>query len=359
MAPPLSSLLSTGFLAVSSARSYTVSGSFVRFLYDEYGVERVRALYQSGGDIEGVYGKSLGELETEWRAVIEATPLPEGAAEIIRERFRRRSVFRRRCPHAIARARDRVADQRRRSDVDGAIATMRGVCDDAPGEPRYLMELGAMLVRTGEAKRIEEADGIYRDLAADTAKISSTIRARAILRRAELAMTSGDSENGLALIAEAAALPVPDDLARLAQLQAWVGQYDGPAASAFRRYFWGDPPGRGGDSVASTGRAALALAAEPESAYAHYLIGFNLRHRNAHADATAALAKALDLGLENALVRREASRLLAEAAYIAGDLARVERAAAILMEPEQPEVLRLYGADWLERVAWKRTGKLP
>lgn len=358
MAPPISSLLSTRFLAVSSARSYTVSGSFVRFLLETYGVERLKKLYRSGGDIAGVYGKSLAELETEWRAMIDATPLPEGAAEIIRERFRHRSIFRRKCPHAIARARDEVDELQRRSDVDGAIAKMREVCGDAPGEPRYLMELGAMLMRTGEPERQDEADRIYADLAADVKTISSSIRVQAILRRAELAMARGESRRAAELITEAATLPVPDSLARLSQLQKWATGYRGPAAEYYHRYFWGDPPGRGGDPVALTGRAALALALEPDSAYAHYLVGFQLRHRDAHADSAAALARALDLGLDNKLVRREAARLLAEAAYIAGDLEAVERAAAILREPEQPEVLRLYGDDWLERVHFKRTGKL-
>ena len=37
----------------------------------------------------------------------------------------------------------------------------------------------------------------------------------------------------------------------------------------------------------------------------------------------------------------------------------LERAAAILMQPGQPAVAQLYGADWLERLYWKRTGTLP
>ena len=359
MAPPLSGLLSTGFLAVSSARSYTVAGSFVRFLWDRYGVEKVKALYRSGGDFPRVYGKSLGALEAEWREMIDATGLPEGAAEMIRERFRHRSIFQRACPHAVARARQQVDELIARGDLDGAIDKMRDVCDDVPGEPRYLMELGALLVRGDRLEHHAEADAIYAALAADVEEVSSSIRVRALLRRAELAMARGQREEALELVAEAAALPVPDDLARLAQLELWAGRSPGPAGPYFRRYFWGDPPGRGNDPVAGIGRAAQALAAEPRSAYAHYLVGFNLRHRNAHADSAEALSTALDLGLESPLVRREAARLLAEAAYIAGDYDAVERAAAILAEPDQPAVMRLYGADWIERVHWKRTGKLP
>jgi hypothetical protein len=48
--------------------------SFVEFLIKAYGRERFDALYVSGSsdpgsaDYQGVYGKSLGQLEQEWRA---------------------------------------------------------------------------------------------------------------------------------------------------------------------------------------------------------------------------------------------------------------------------------------------------
>ena len=47
--PPLEQLLSLGFLSFSAARSYTVAGSFVRFLLDRWGADRLRVLYHTGG----------------------------------------------------------------------------------------------------------------------------------------------------------------------------------------------------------------------------------------------------------------------------------------------------------------------
>ena len=59
MQPSIRELLSLQFFAVSSARGYTTAGSFLRFLLDTYGAPALRALYRSGGDFEGAYGKSL------------------------------------------------------------------------------------------------------------------------------------------------------------------------------------------------------------------------------------------------------------------------------------------------------------
>ena len=64
------------FLAFSSARSYTVAGSYLRFLLDEYGADKLRKLYQSGGDFDAVYGMRQSALSEQWRAIIHATVLP-------------------------------------------------------------------------------------------------------------------------------------------------------------------------------------------------------------------------------------------------------------------------------------------
>ncbi len=47
--------------------TYTELGGFVKFLYDKYGVERIKAVWQAGStSIPFVFGKSLPELEREW-----------------------------------------------------------------------------------------------------------------------------------------------------------------------------------------------------------------------------------------------------------------------------------------------------
>ncbi len=356
MEPRLEGLLSTGFLSVSSARSYTTSGSFVYYLLENYGAKKLRALYESGGDFASAYGQSFAELAKAWRAMIGAIELAPGSAEVVRERFRRRSIFQRKCPHAVARARERVAEHAGRGRMSKAIAEMRSVCDDVPGEPTYLLELARLLVRDENWK---EADEIYATLADDSESISSEIRARAILARAELAAAADKWPRALTLIREAVGLPVTDATKRLAAVQEIAGTDPSDSGAALRRYFFGDRPGTPGDPVAAVARAASALAIDPNNALAHYLVGFNLRSRRAVGDAASALGKALDLGLPHPLLRREAARLLAETAYAAGDYAAVLRAADVLSEPSQPEVLRLYAADWRERVEWKRTGSLP
>lgn len=57
----------TGFASENSYKSYTLAGSFVRYLLNEYGARRFREVYGSL-DYQHVYGKSLESLEHQWMA---------------------------------------------------------------------------------------------------------------------------------------------------------------------------------------------------------------------------------------------------------------------------------------------------
>lgn len=54
--------------------TYPEAGSFTKFLYERYGVNSVKAVWQQGAKrIPDIYGKSLLELEREWLSTIDAT----------------------------------------------------------------------------------------------------------------------------------------------------------------------------------------------------------------------------------------------------------------------------------------------
>jgi hypothetical protein len=49
--------------------TYPELGSFVKFLYEKYGLESMKNLWQHGAkDSESIFGKDMSALETEWRA---------------------------------------------------------------------------------------------------------------------------------------------------------------------------------------------------------------------------------------------------------------------------------------------------
>ena len=67
--------LTAGFdswVLLSNEISYPEAGSFVKFLYERYGREKLKQLWQAPhAEMQRIYGKSLVDLEAEWRVIIE------------------------------------------------------------------------------------------------------------------------------------------------------------------------------------------------------------------------------------------------------------------------------------------------
>jgi len=230
------------------------------------------------------------------------------------------------------------------------------LCSDVPDEPRHQMELAELLFRDHS---LDESAAIYRALSEDTTGMSTTVRAESLLSLAKLAASMDDRAAVAAHLERASQLPIDDDQARQVVARRIANQHTGPGGPALRAYFWPPDPNAPLEAVVQLGRAATAVIAEPDLALGHYLVGRNLAARGAPSESARALRRAMDIGLEHPLLVRECAELLAAEAYASGDLESVERAAAILIADHQPDVTRLFGFDWLERVQWKRSGRLP
>jgi hypothetical protein len=343
--PAIGQLLSLQFFSVSSARGYTTAGSFLRFLLDSYGAEKLRALYRNGGDFEAAYGMPRAALEAGWRTMIGKIELPPGASEAQRERFRGGSVFARPCPHAIAARRERALHAYVAGDRKTAVDLLRHVCDDAPEEPRHRMELGDMLV-TGDDAEHQEAAAIWSALAQDTEHVTSTLRVEVLERLARDAAARGDRAAVEARIHEAAALPIDGSERRQLDAEVFALAHQGPAAMPLYAYFF--MPGPLDHAVI----AEAAVTAEPGLGLAHYLLGLQHTTQGQWAAAAGELDRALELGLPGALFVRNAARRLAITGYRSHDPARVARAIAALSGPDMATPDRLLAKDWQDRLAF-------
>ena len=99
--PPLGGLFSFDFLGENAAKSYTVAGSFVRFVKHKFGAETVRNWY-GGASLPALTKSSWGDLETDLPCRAGPAEAPRsGRRGLARARFDRPSVWRRKCPHTI------------------------------------------------------------------------------------------------------------------------------------------------------------------------------------------------------------------------------------------------------------------
>jgi len=100
--PDVSSLFSlSGFMKAPAGVSYTLAGSFCRFLIDRYGMRRFKLLYRTG-EFEILYGRSLPTLLQEWRRTMTAFRFGEADLAKAEYLFKRRSIFGKECARVIA-----------------------------------------------------------------------------------------------------------------------------------------------------------------------------------------------------------------------------------------------------------------
>jgi hypothetical protein len=341
--PAIGQLLSLQFFSVSSARGYTTAGSFLHFLLDTYGAEKLRALYRTGGDFDAAYGLPLAQLEAGWRTMIGKIELPAGSIEAQRERFRGASVFARPCPHAIAARREQAARAYVAGDRKAAVDLLRHVCDDAPEEPRHRMELADLLI-TGDPAEHAEASLIWTALARDAEHVTSTLRVEVLERMARDAAARGDRAAVEALIKEASALPIDSNERRQVDAEVFALAHQGAAAAALYAYFFAPDP------MGPALLAQWAVVAEPTLGFAHYLLGLQRAQLGLWDGSAAELSRALELGVPGAPFIRNAARRLAIAAYRGHDLAGVARAIAALRGPQMTTPDRLLARDWQDRL---------
>jgi hypothetical protein len=287
----------------------------------------------------------LRTLEKEWRQMIGTIDLPPGASEAQRERFRGGSVFARPCPHAIAARRERAVRALVGGDRAEAVALLREVCADSPGEPRHQLELADVL-RAGDVREHQEAAAIWLSLAGDAARVTSSLRVEVLERLAREAAVRGERAAVEAWIALAASLPVEGNERRQVEAEQLALTHRGPAATPLYSYFFLTGP------LDTATLAQLAVSAEPELGFAHYLLGLQRLGQSNWAEAASELSNALVLGLPDTLFVRNAARRLAAAAYRAHDRAGIERALAILGGDDMPTPDRLLAKDWQERLAF-------
>jgi hypothetical protein len=350
--PPLRALLTTGFLTFSSAQSYTTAGSFVKFLLDHHGPAALRELYRRGGrpsDFPALYGKSLEELERAWHAEVALAPLADADRELARERFRRPGIFRRPCPHAVAKRQARLRELEGAGDLAGAIALQERVCADEPGEPSHRLDLAGLLERSGD---LDGAAAILAEIG--RGEWPSPLRARTLLRLVDLEAKRARLPAARAALEAALALPV-DEATRRNLLVRGVALGDGPAAPALREYFF---PAVAIDEPAQQLLRAIDIT-KAEPGLGLYLQGRIAHGRSLWRDAKRLLVAARIAGIAEPLVAREADRLLAAAAFLDGDVEVCRQAARRLADPQNPLPVRWEGEDWLARVEFHDTGRLP
>jgi tetratricopeptide (TPR) repeat protein len=343
LAPDLRKTLDiAGFWSISSARAYTVAGSFVRFLIDEHGMEKFAALYSSN-DFHRAYGRPLDALVTEWEHYIDSLPLPEGDLLIAEHRFKRPGIFQKVCAHKAANISARGYARLASGDVDRALEDLLPLVELTPNDPAPLIAISNAFARQ---KRMADAE-LYAEkaLSMETATQKSSATARESLANVQWLMGRLDrAREGYEQVLTLHLSTASDRLqiARLAALER------SPELQAvLRDYLVGELP-----PPMALVRLGAAATAHPEDALVRYLYAKNLENVGAIPEAIAEFQAALAGQLPGEPLVREAKMALGRLLLLGRDPAKAEASFRAIAEEESSPAMRLEARDWAERAAF-------
>jgi len=112
----------TGFLKAHPGVSYSLAGSFTRFLIDQYGMRRFKRLYRVG-DFRTVYAKDVTILTTEWKRHLVRYRVDEDERAKAAYLFKRPSLFGKECARVIANINAETKTLYERGEYQSALAS--------------------------------------------------------------------------------------------------------------------------------------------------------------------------------------------------------------------------------------------
>ena len=344
IAPKINQIMGLGFWTQASSRSYTLAGSFVRFLIERYGIEKARRVFPTG-NFKKVYSKPLAELEREWKGFLETVTLTEADLEIAAHRFKRPSVFQKPCAHEIAQLSSDAWRAYRRADMSTALRLFEQVYQFDPNNPRHLRGLMYTHYQTGDYPSTLE--WALRISAHPKVSVSRVAEAKNV--EGNVYWQQGEREDARSRYHEVFALHASDSLDREAQAKLATLALDFPdVENKIRQVLIGQ----------SSNRLKMTLLHEvvnalPGWGLGHYLIGRQLYFDREYAASNGYLSKAAALGLPHQNLTVENMRLIGVNSYRLGQYAEaIEQFSRIATDNTLPLGIIHRAEDWIERCEW-------
>jgi len=343
-APDIRSLFDPlGFWSKSPRRSYILAGSFVRFLLDNYSLERFRQAYYSGR-LEGFYEKSQEQLIQEWEKYLDGLELSPVVTETARDKFSRPSIFLRTCAHEVSALRFQISQLLAHKKFKEAAEVTQTILSHLPDDPVSLQLLAE--IRRKEDK-FEVALEILLQLV-EREDLGSAHKARLRDRIADLLVKVQRPEEAKEQLQKLLAAHLDDarDRVALIKLEALEMDQAGDRVLAFLA--------EGKVDIGTLLILREAAYMKKQWAVIWYLIGRQLYNRELFVQSIPYLERAGQAGFSHGVLAAENMRLLIRAYYHTKQHQRASGLLAVLVQYPRHQGELLWAIDWLERIEFER-----
>lgn len=328
-----------GFYGTAHTRAYTTAGSFLRWLAEVHGKDKLRTLYRDG-DFEHAFGQPLPQLAKDYEVFLDTLKLDTEAVNQAFGRFRRGSLFDRPCAREVARLSSDAGDLLYADPLKAMqlLERCRSIQPEEPSHALALAQLSRKLGRRDDARALLETE-------LTRLQNDPTAWADAALARADLAMEDGQLDVAEALWKRSLELKVSPTIDRTALVRLESLKLTGAARDAVQKHF---TPGNEETRLLALRDAALQF---PDSMPVRYLLGRRLLLAGESAQALEVLQSLLTTDLPPS-IQKESAKLAIEAAFGARKCDVIEQLRA---SQSHGQAFDLRAADWLERCRFSET----
>ena len=356
VAPPLTSVMSLGFWKHASSRSYLLAGSFIRFLIDTYGIEKIKNTFPIG-NISKSYNKDLYILENEWIEFLNNIQLEEKDITYAKTRLLRGGIFEQVCAHEMAALSNQAWKKYYNKDYISAIQTFQVMLNHEPNNSRTKRGMMFSAFRSGDN---ELATSIAKNISSDN---KALYRAEAAQLLGDIYWFQDDLDAARRSYNHASKLKPRESIEHknLKRIAALSKSYTMDSTDKLSKVLL---PQNQHNNVKNGTKIALLLQiinAQPNEWLAYYLAGEILHIEGAWEISSQYIHHAIDLGFdtENKKMPKQlymkARRILGHNTYRQKDYKIAERIFDSIAADESLSLGEVLSAkDWVQRCQWSK-----
>ncbi len=355
VSPPLTSVMSLGFWRHASSRSYLMAGSFIRFLIDTYGIEKMKNAFPIG-NISKSYNRDLYVLENEWIEFLDNNiQLEEKDMTYAKTRLLRGGIFEQVCAHEIAALRKQAWKEYYNNDYISAMQTFQAMLNHEPNNSRTKRGMMFSAFRSGDN---DLTTSIAKNISSDN---NALYRAEAAQLMGDISWLQGDLDAAIKSYNNALTLKPRESIEHnnLKRIAALSESYTMESKAKLSSVLI---PQNQHNSVKNGTKIALLLQiinAQPNEWLAYYLAGETVHIEDAWEISSQYIHHAIDLGYETDMKKMpkqlyiKARRLLGLNAYRKKDYRIAERIFNTIATDESLSFGDILSAKyWVQRCQW-------
>lgn len=342
MAVDISDIAGFGFWYAPPAISYTLMGSFSRYLIDTYGMDKFKTVYGTGDF--GVYGKSLNELAAEWQEFLEGVDTPPEARAIAEARFGEPGIFGATCPRRVAALKEEGFWHFANDNYHRAGGLFEEALSYNGVDPVLLNGLAYSRYYEGNYREAARIAGSPVSIPDVDRTILENLRGNALWQ-------SGSTEEAEAVFNAVRRKPLPENLKRELDIKISAIREGGHPEESIREFF------STRDRVRQTAALEESTVISPEYSPAYYLLGRMFYSNGDYGRAARYLTLAEYLGLPSEELTEENLRILGISLFAVGEYGPAEEIFRTIASSGGAQSQN-YALDFADRARWAKERQL-